>query len=80
MQKNNILTKLVDESILRKFSNTPSQNNIGGLTKEPCNNLENLYESFPPLSQDFNTPMLNKNACVNRLEKKTQLKLLKMKK
>ena len=31
--KNNILTKLLDENILRKFSNTPSQNNIGGLTK-----------------------------------------------
>ena len=25
--KNNILTKLLDENILRKFSNTPSQNN-----------------------------------------------------
>ena len=31
--KNNIWTKLLDENILRKFSNTPSQNNIGGLTK-----------------------------------------------
>ena len=32
--KNNILTKLLDENILRRFSNTPSQNNIiGGLTR-----------------------------------------------
>ena len=59
--KNNILTKLLDENILRKFSNTPSQNNIvGGLTREPCNNLEKLHESSPPLCQDFNTPMLNR--------------------
>ena len=32
--KNNILTKLLDENILRRFSNAPSQNNIiGGLTR-----------------------------------------------
>ena len=32
--KNNILTKVLDESILRKFSSTPSKNDvIGGLTK-----------------------------------------------
>ena len=69
--KNNILTKLLDENILRKFSNTPSQNN-GGLTREPCNNLENLHESSPPLCQDFSTPMLSRNASVNRLEKRPQ--------
>ena len=35
--KNNILTKLLDENILRKFSNTPSQNdNIGDLTRQPA--------------------------------------------
>ena len=33
--KNNILTKVLDESILRKFSSTPSKNDvIGGLTKQ----------------------------------------------
>ena len=43
--KNNILNKLLDENILRKFSNTPSQNDIiGGLTRQPCNNLERLNE------------------------------------
>ena len=32
--KNNILTKLLDENILRRFSNAPSQNNIiGGLKR-----------------------------------------------
>ena len=42
--KNNILTKLLDENILRTFSNIPSQNNtIGRLTKEPSSNLENLH-------------------------------------
>ena len=63
--KNNILTKLLVENILRKFSNTPSQNDIiGGLTRQPCNNLEDLPESSPQC-QDFNTPILNKNALVN---------------
>ena len=47
--KSNILTKLLDENNLRKFSNTPSQNDIiGRLTRQPCNNLENLHESSPP--------------------------------
>ena len=63
--KNNILTKLLVENILRKFSNTPSQNDIiGGLTRQPCSNLEDLPESSPQY-QDFNTPILNKNALVN---------------
>ena len=77
--KNNILTKLLDENILRKFSNTPSQNN-GGLTREPCNNLENLHESSPPLCQDFSTLMLSRNASVNRLEKETAMKIAQNKK
>ena len=77
--KNNILTKLLDENILRKFSNTPSQNH-GGLTREPCNNLENLHESSPPLCQDFSTPMLSRNASVNRLEKETAMKIAQNKK
>ena len=77
--KNNILTKLLDENILRKFSNTPSQNS-GGLTREPCNNLENLHESSPPLCQDFSTPMLSRNASVNRLEKETAMKIAQNKK
>ena len=60
----------------RKFSNIPLQNNIiDGLTKKPCNNLENLHESSPPLYQDFNTPMLNRNASVNRLEKENAMKI-----
>ena len=79
--KNNILTKLLDENILRKFSNTPSQNNIiGRLTRQPSNNLENLHESSPPLCQDLNTPMLNRNVSVNRLEKENAMKLPKIKK
>ena len=69
----------MDENILRKFSNTPSQNN-GGLTREPCNNLENLHESSPPLCQDFSTPMLSRNASVNRLEKETAMKIAQNKK
>ena len=65
----------------RKFSNIPLQNNIiGGLTKKPCNNLENLHESSPPLYQDFNTPMLNRNASVNRLEKENAMKIAQNKK
>ena len=76
-----ILTKLLDENILRKFSNTPSQNNsIGGLTRELCNNLENLHESSPPLCQDFNTLMLNRNAFVNTLEKENAMKIAQNKK
>ena len=79
--KINILTKLLDENILRKFSNTPSQNNIiGRLTRQPSNNLENLHESSPPLCQDLNTPMLNSNVSVNRLEKENAMKLPKIKK
>ena len=63
--KNNILTKLLAEIILRKFSNTPAQNDIiGGLTRQPCNNLEDLPESSRQC-QDFNIPILNKNALVN---------------
>ena len=77
--KNNILTKLLDENILRKFSNTPSQSN-GGLTREPCNNLENLHESSPQQCQDFNTPILSRNASVNRLEKETAMKIAQNKK
>ena len=51
-------------------------NNIfGGLTRETCNNLEKLHESSPPLCQDFNTPMLNRNASVNRLEKENAMKI-----
>ena len=74
--KNNILTKLLDENILRKFSNTFSQNDIiCGLTRQPCNNLGNLHESSPTLCQDFNTPMLNRNASVNRLEKDNEMKI-----
>ena len=76
-----ILTKLLDENILRKFSNTPSQNNsISGLTRELCNNLENLHESSPPLCQDFNTLMLNRNAFVNTLEKENAMKIAQNKK
>ena len=79
--KNSILTKLLEENILRKFSNTPSQNNIiGGLTREPCNNLENLHESYRPLCQDFNTLMLKRNASVNRLDKENAMKIAQNKK
>ena len=73
--KNNILTKLLDENILRKFSNTSPQNDIiGGLTRQPCNNLEDLPESSSQC-QDFNTPILNRNALVNRLEKENTMKI-----
>ena len=76
-----VLTKLLDENILRKFSNTPSQNNIiGGLTREPCNNLQNLHESSRPLYYDFNTAMLNSNASVNRLEIENTMKIAQNKK
>ena len=67
--KNNILNKLLNENILKKFSNIPSQNDImGGLPRQQCNNLENLHESSPPQCQDFDTPTFNRNASVNRLE------------
>ena len=42
--------------------------------------LENLRESFPQLCQDFNTPMLNRNASVNRLEKENEMKITQKKK
>ena len=48
---------------------------MGGLTRELCSNLENLHESSPPLCQDFNTPMLNRNASVSRLEDKNATKI-----
>ena len=74
--KNNILTKLLDENTSRKFWNIPSQNDIiGGLTRQPCDNLEDLHESSPPKYQDFNTPMLNRNASVNTSEKENAMKL-----
>ena len=79
--KNNILTKLLDENISRKFSSIPSQNDItGGLTRQPCNNLEVLHESSPPKCQDFNTPMLKRNASVNMLEKENAMKIAQNKK
>ena len=78
--KNNILTKLLDENILRKFSNTRSQNDInGGLTRQPCNNLEYLHESSLQY-QNFYTPILNRNASVNRLEKENAMKIAQNKK
>ena len=78
--KKNILTKLLDENILRKFSNTPSQNDIiGGLTRKPCNNLEDLHESSPQ-RQDFNTPILKRNASINGLEKENAMKIVQNKK
>ena len=47
--KNNILTKLLDENMLRKFSNTLSRNDIiGASTRQQCSNLENLHKSSPP--------------------------------
>ena len=74
--KNNILIKLLHENISRKFSNTPSQNDIiGRLTRQPSNNLEDLHESSPQC-QDFNTAILNKNALVNRLEKENAIKIV----
>ena len=77
----NILTKLLDKNILWKLSNTSSQNDlIWGLTRQPCNNLENLHESSPTLCQDFNTPMLNRNASVNRLKKDNEMKIAQNKK
>ena len=61
---------------LIKFSNTAPQSFIiGGLTTPPCNNLENLHEGFPPQFQDFNIPMFNRNASVNRLEKENAMKI-----
>ena len=71
----------MDENILRKFSNTTSQNDIiGELTKQPCNNLEDLHESSPPQCQDFNTSMFSRNASVNRLEKENAIKIAQNKK
>ena len=79
--KNNILTKLLDEIILRKFSNIPSRNDIiGGLTRQACNNLENVHESSSPQCQDFNTPMLNRIGSVNRLKKENAMKIAQIKK
>ena len=66
----------MDENNLRKFSNTPSQNDIiGGLTRQPCNNLENLHESSPSQCQGFNTIMLNRNTSVNRLKKENTMRI-----
>ena len=71
----------MEENILRKFSNTPSQNNIiTGLTIEPCNNLENLHESSPLSCQDFNSPMFSRNVSVNSLEKENVVKIAQNKK
>ena len=81
--KNSILTKLLNENILRKFSKTPSQNDIiGVLTRQPCKNLylQMLHKSSPPQCQDFNAPTLNRNASVNRLEKDNAMKIAQCKK
>ena len=43
--------------------------------QQPCNNLGNLHESSATLCQDFNTPMLSRNASVNRLEKDNEMKI-----
>ena len=80
-QKNDILNKLLDKNIFKKFSNTPSQNDIiGGLTRQPCNNLENLQEISPTQWSDFNTPMLTRSDPVNSLEKENVMKIAKNKK
>ena len=71
----------MDENNLRKFSNTASQNDIiGGLTRQPCNNLENLHEISPSQCQGFNTIMLNRNTSVNRLEKENTMRIAQNKK
>ena len=59
----------------------PSQIDIiGRLTRQPCNNLDNLHESSPPQCQDFDTPILNRNASLNRLEKENTMKIVQNKK
>ena len=81
MQKNDILTKLLDKNIFKGFSNNPSQSDIiGGLTRHPYNNLENLHESSPQKYEDFNTPMLNSNSSINRLGKENMRKIAQIKK
>ena len=71
----------MDEYISRKISNIPSKNNIiGRLTRQLCNNLEDLHEGSPLVCQDFNTPMLNRNASVNMLEKENMMKIAQNKK
>ena len=65
MQKFKELNKLLDDHILINFSNTPLQSDIiGGLTRQPPHNLDNLDKSSPLQYQDFNIPMLNKNASI----------------
>ena len=65
MQKFKDLNKLLDDHILINFSNTPLQSDIiGGLTRQPPHNLHNLDKSSPLEYQDFNIPMLNKNASI----------------
>ena len=39
-----------------------------------------LHESSPPQCQDFNTPMLNRNASVNKLEKMIAMEIAQNKK
>ena len=81
MQKNDILTKLLDKNIFKGFSNNPSQSDIiGRLTRHPYNNLENLHESSPQKYEDFNTPMLNSNSSINRLGKENMRKIAQIKK
>ena len=66
---------------MKKFSNTSSQNDIiGELTRQTCNNIENLHENSPPQCQDFNTPVLNWNASVNSLEKENAMEIAQNKK
>ena len=66
---------------MKKFSNTSSQNDIiGELTRQTCNNIENLHENSPPQCQDFNTPILNWNASVNSLEKENAMEIAQNKK
>ena len=75
----NILNRLLDENILGKFSNTPLQHDmIGGLQRQTCNNLENLHVGFkssPSKCQDYNTPMLSRNASANKSEKENTTRI-----
>ena len=75
----NILNRLLDENILGKFSNTPLQHDmIGGLQRQTCNNLENLHVGFkssPSKYQDYNIPMLSRNASANKSEKENTTRI-----
>lgn len=57
---------------LKVFKHSLTKKCFEYITKQPCNNIENLhigFQSSPTQLQYYNTPLISRNASANKLEK-----------